>query len=425
MPAWPVGLPAGAREAVVERALLTDEFVEGCRPLKDREVRIWDERVNGFCLRIHASGRKVYCLRDVVAGRQVWRTIGTHADPWFAEEARTAAEKIVHERQRKEPRPLSPSGRVDLTVRQLIGRYLNEGPVTKLDKRGSSWKADASYLRSHVEPAIGDRFLGELRHDDIAQMIRNIWAGSVPRDVRVSRRGVARIRGGPGAAGRALDTVAAMFAWAVARELMAKNPALGIKLPRRPSRARFLSAAQARSLFQVLQRLEQSGHVNPIHGAAIRLLLLTGARKSEIVCLKWEEIDLEQRRIVLPPDRSKTGGKTGERRIPLSQPAIDILACLPRASAFALPCAKGDSGHFTGLQKTWTFVRGQAGLDGFRIHDLRHSFASFAMANGENIVAISRALGHADLRTTQIYLHLNDSLVTDLAERTARTVMGA
>ncbi len=109
----------------------------------------------------------------------------------------------------------------------------------------------------------------------------------------------------------------------------------------------------------------------------------------------------------------------------MSQPAIDILACLPRASAFALPCAKGDSGHFTGLQKTWTFVRGQAGLDGFRIHDLRHSFASFAMANGENIVAISRALGHADLRTTQIYLHLNDSLVTDLAERTARTVMGA
>ena len=89
----------------------------------------------------------------------------------------------------------------------------------------------------------------------------------------------------------------------------------------------------------------------------------------------------------------------------------------PRLGDHVFPAAKGGGGHFTGLHKSWTNVREAAGLGGMRIHDLRHSFASFAMDNGENIVAIGRALGHADMRTTQRYLHLRDQEITDLAER--------
>jgi len=162
------------------------------------------------------------------------------------------------------------------------------------------------------------------------------------------------------------------------------------------------------------------------HADAVRLLLLTGARKSEIVLLSWEEIDFDRTRIVLAPDRTKAGGKTGERRIPLSPAAIKLLtARRPEgASGSVFPASRGE-GATTGLQKTWEAVRLRAGLEDVRLHDLRHSYASFAVADGASLALIAKALGHSTTRVTERYAHLSDDPVQALTDRTSRLLMGA
>src|SRR6202040_2976743 len=102
---------------------------------------------------------------------------------------------------------------------------------------------------------------------------------------------------------------------------------------------------------------------------------LTGCRKSEILGLRWEWVDVGRGCLRLPD--SKTGAKV----VPLASAALELLSRLPRRSEFVLPAGKG-SGHYTALQKDWERVRERAGLAGVRIHDMRHSFASFAVAGG-------------------------------------------
>jgi integrase len=130
--------------------------------------------------------------------------------------------------------------------------------------------------------------------------------------------------------------------------------------------------------------------------AAIRLLLLTGCRKGEILSLRWEWVDFGRGCLRLPD--SKTGAKT----VPVASAALELLAGLPHRSGFVLPAGKGQ-GHYTGLQKDWERVRERAGLAGVRVHDLRHSFASFAIAGGDTLFMVGKVLGHKQARTTEAY----------------------
>jgi integrase len=260
---------------------------------------------------------------------------------------------------------------------------------------------------------------------DVAQMAHAVMQGKTAKDVRVGKHGVARVRGGLGTARRTLQVLAATFAWGIEHELLTQNPVKGVRLPRAPIKDRFLTGPEADTLFATLASLEKQRRLSHDHASVIRLLLLTGARKSEIQQLQWSEVDFERRRIVLPPERSKTGQSSGARRVPLSQGAIDILAGRPRESPFVFPARRGACGHMTGLQKSWVLVRTQAKLGSMRVHDLRHSFASFAIANGENLVVLSKALGHTTTRMTERYVHLADNAVTDLAERTAGVIFGS
>ncbi len=152
--------------------------------------------------------------------------------------------------------------------------------------------------------------------------------------------------------------------------------------------------------------------------AAIRLLLLTGCRKSEILSLRWEFVDFDRGCLSLPDS------KTGARTIPLAAPALEIFAGLPRTSEWVLPTAKGD-GHYVGLGKAWERVRSRAGLDGVRTHDLRHSFASFAVADGATLYLVGKVLGHRQARTTEVYAHLHDDPVRAVADRTAARIAAA
>jgi integrase len=143
---------------------------------------------------------------------------------------------------------------------------------------------------------------------------------------------------------------------------------------------------------------------------------VTGCRKSEILGLRWDWV---KRRCLDLPD-SKTGAKT----VPLASVALEILAALPRTSDWVLPATRG-GGCLIGLDSAWLKVRQRAGLPGLRLHDLRHSFASSAVADGSNLFLVGKVLGHRHARTTEKYAHVADDPVLAVAERTGARIAAA
>jgi integrase len=192
-----------------------------------------------------------------------------------------------------------------------------------------------------------------------------------------------------------------MLNFAVKRGLRADNPALGIKKPPVRRLERFLSEHEISRLAVALEA-EAAASGNPYPSAAIKLLLLTGCRRGEMQNLKWEHVDFHKSCLRLPD--SKTGAKV----IYLNEPALELLSQLPRVEGnpYVISGAKTDV-LTSGLDKVWSRVRGAAQLDGVRLHDLRHSFASVGVAEGLSLPLIGALLGHKHTATTARYAHLS------------------
>lgn len=410
----------GLAEAAPRRTRLSDDVVAAIENMGERQLMVWDSDLAGFCLRVHPGGRKVFCVRRSFQGRPTLYTIGAALSDWSTDEARVKARDVLASfkagRNPTNEKRLLHGGP---TVAALIERYLAEGPSSKPAKRASSWKADRSNLVRHALPLIGKLRVHHLRRGHITAMTRAIIEGETAGVVRTKARGYARMKGGLGSARRVLQTTAAMFAWAVEQELMTANPARAIRLPAPTAKERRLSEAEAGRLLAVLAEMESHKLIHPRFAATIRLLLFTGARKGEILGLQWSEVDLVGRRLVLPGHRTKSGGWVGQRRIPLSAQAIAVLEGVPRRNEWVFPAGRRMSGHAKGLQKPWERLCAHAGLTGLRVHDLRHSFASLALAKNENLVLISRVLGHTTTRMTERYIHTDDRDLQGLVQRTA------
>jgi integrase len=189
------------------------------------------------------------------------------------------------------------------------------------------------------------------------------------------------------------------------------NPCRGIEKYREHSRERFLTTQEISRLDDVLKRHESS---NPWMTNLVRLLILTGARRGELETLKWAHVELDPGRLRLPD--SKTGAKV----IVLSVQAAEILRSLPKVenNAFVFP-GKKDGKSVNGMSKFWQRVRKEASLDGVRLHDLRHSFASHAVMNGASLPMIGALLGHRSPATTARYAHLADGSLRQVADALA------
>ena len=182
-------------------------------------------------------------------------------------------------------------------------------------------------------------------------------------------------------------------------------------------RERFLTEAELDRLGRALDQAETGGGASASAVATIRLLILTGCRKSEILTLRWEEVALDEAELRL------SDSKTGARVVSLSEPAIRLLASLPRlpGDPWVLPGRKPGT-HLRKLDDAWQSVRSRAGLGDVRLHDLRHSFASRALALGEGLPMIGKLLGHARIETTSRYAHLARDSVRASAERVAASI---
>lgn len=377
------------------------------------EAFLWDSEVKGFGVRLRSSGSLTFIVKYRMGSSVRRHTLGKVGSPYTVDEAREAAVELLRVvKSGEDPMKAKRAYNSAITVDQLIEAYLHEGRISKPDKRESSWRADASVLHRHVSPLLGHRLARDLGRRDLEKLQADVLTGKTARNEKTRSRGLAIIRGGPGAAGTTIRSTAAMLAWAVVQEIIPFNPSIGVKKIATRRRERFLSTAEARHMIDTLSELVAADEIPESHAVIIRLLLFTGARKSEILNLTWGEVDLERGRILLPWHRSKTG----EKMIPLNSAAVAEIMRRSRDGPYVFPAARG-GGPTVGLYKTWDRVREVAKLDGVRLHDLRHSFASFAAADGASLYLIGKALGHRQASTTERYAHLTDDPIRAVAEQ--------
>ncbi|WP_036767552.1 tyrosine-type recombinase/integrase [Parvularcula oceani] len=389
------------------------------------EFVLWDTEIRGFCVRVFPSGRKAYYLRQWKQRRQVTRKIGL-TEALSPDQARQIAKQLSAAFERGEaigPKKQEP---LALTVTELVDRYLTEGPIDRPDKRPSSWANDRSYLRNHAVPLLGKRRIDELTAHDLSRFQADVLGGKTARP-KGTGKGYP-VTGGKGAAVHAVRSLSAALGWAVRRDLLRENVASKMTKLTDGARERYLSEGEVERLLEAMDRLRDERRVGEDHLECIELIFLTGARKTEIAALRWSEVDLERRLLILPPLRHKTGGTNVPKVIPLSSRSADILSARWRRRAaeemFVFPSPTARSGHVS-LRHVWSVLTEEADLKDFRIHDFRHAYASFAINAGMSLKEIGANLGHKKVTTTERYAHLVVETRRPVADRIDAVYRGA
>ena len=341
----------------------------------------WDRDLPGFGVRVYASGSKAYVVQTRGPGGSRRVTLGRHGTLTAKQARRKAAEIIDRIKQGDEPVPAS-SEQPAFTVAELAERYLETHAAVSCTAHTASLYRGS--LRNHILPAFGTMPLGAVGREQVSALHFEL------RDT-------------PVAANRVLKVLSKMFSLAESWGLIAvgSNPCRFVVKYKEGKRERFLTADEYRRVGRSLTDLEAEGRMPAHAAAALRLLMLTGCRRNEILTLRWDDVDRKAGELRLPET------KTGARMVPLTPTAAAVLAGIPRVPGNPWVFTAGKrNGHLSHLSTFWYRVRDRAGLEDVRIHDLRHSFASRALALGESLTMIGRLLGHRHVGTTARYAHL-------------------
>jgi integrase len=381
---------------------ITKRAVDGLAPKDGAESVVWDSEVRGFGVRARAGGTKTYILHyraGTGRGSPLRKlTIGKHGSPWTPETARSEAKRLLAEvAAGRDPEAIRQEDRKALTFSELIDVYLTEGAG---HKKPSTLKVDQGRFRHHLRPLLGKLRVDRIGRAEIERMRNAVAAGKTAEKIEKRRAG-SIATGGKGVAAQCVALASTIFAFAAARGLSVDNPARGVKKTPVRKVERFLSEPEIARLAEALDaEAQHSG--NPYPSAAIKLLLLTGCRRGEIVNLRWEHVDFERECLRLPD--SKTGAKV----VYLNAPARALLQKLPRMAdnPRVIPGMRADSAS-AAIDNAWSRARTAAGLGDVRLHDLRHSFASVGAAGGLSLPVIGALLGHKHATTTARYAHLS------------------
>jgi integrase len=377
---------------------------------------VWDGDVRGFGVRCQRRD-KTYVLKYRFQGRQRWVSIGKHGSPWTPDKARNEAVRLLGLlADNKDPAQVRDETKNDLTVKELCDLYVAEGCSLK---KPSTIANDRGRIERHIKPLLGRKHCRHVSKSDVEQMRNDVAAGKTSADIKTKLYGRAIVTGGKGTANKAVSLLGAIFSFAVDRSIRPDNPAHGVKFYPSKRQERFLSPAELGRLGLAMDEAEQDG-LNPFAVAAIRLLLLTGARKGEILSLRWGDVDFDRAYLRLPDS------KTGQKLIPIGPPALSVLEALPQVSgnSHVLPGSRVGQ-PLVNISKVWRAIRKAADLEDVRLHDLRHSFASVGAAGGDSLLVIGKVLGHSDTATTARYAHLADDPLQQAASRISEVIADA
>ena len=370
-----------------KRVRLTDAGVARLKP-GGTEYIVWDSRVAGLGVRVRPSGHRSFVWHRHANGAAVRATVGSAA-------------LMTVEDARRECDRLSDSGNLPSTDDR---RALSAVPLFR-EFAMNDWKAAAgarwrASRRKQVERNLENQFLpafGTLRLDRIRRLDVERWFDAYSKTA-------------PGGANLALQLLRQILNAAVDAGLIAANPADGVRRNPRPKLTRFLSTVEIVRLHRALDRLVDGRPSRCLQADIIRLLLLTGCRRGEIAGLKWSEVDGDVLRL------AET--KTGSRTVWLSEAARALIERQARTgSRYVFPSPNDPARPCTRDVELWYLARKEAGIEDVRLHDLRHTVASQAVARGTALSTVAKMLGHADPTMTLRYAHVGDRDVQAAAER--------
>lgn len=389
---------------------LTDKVVDSLPVPGKGNKRHPDSEVPGFNAVITSAGERGFALRYRIHGTERLYTIGSRST-WTTIAARNRAKELrrmvdqgidPHEQEAKDRDEA-------LTVADFWRRVYEPLHVPTLRPK---WACDVrSMMRNDILPRLGHRAVKDVDHADVAALHRAITKRA------------------PSRANRAKALVSKMMSYAElphvtengervpALRPAGSNPARGVALNAEDRRQRFLSPAEIERLARALE-----GRQERLSVALVRFLLLTGARFSEAATATWTQFDLTKGVWSKPSSHTK---QKLEHVVPLSAPALLLLQQLHAQSGSSEFLFPGPTGQpITTIKTFWRSMTRQAGLEGVRVHDLRHSFASVLASGGASLVLIGQLLGHTQAATTKRYSHLADSVQREAVERAGAVIAG-
>jgi integrase len=391
------------------------------RSMKPGET-IWDASLTGFGARRQKSDSVVYVLFYRTAeGRQRWFTIGKHGAPWTPETAREEARRLLGDvAHQRDPAAEKRAARNAQTVAELCDLYLADAEAGRLvtrrrtQKKASTLAIDKGRVARHIKPLLGRLRVAAVTREDVEGFMHDVAQGKTATNTKTKPRGLARVRGGKGAANRAVGLLGAIFSYAVRRRMRSDNPVHGVVRPADGRRDRRLSDAEYEALGNAL-RGAVVANIWPPAIAAARFLAVSGWRSGEALTLRWHEIDLARRTATLGDT------KTGRSVRPLSHAACDVMRNLARSGDLVFPATRG-SGEvvMSGFKKLCKRIAKLGGLPpNVTPHVLRHSFASLAADLGYSEPVIAALVGHQGRSTTSRYVHSADAVLLAAADAVA------
>jgi integrase len=405
---------------------------------------VWDTELFGFGVRCQKK-TKVYVYKKFYNGQQRWFSLGKPSEGMTVAQARDAAEIIIGNIRSNNDPALIREGRINRpTVKDLCERFLTD--YAEEHKKPSSIRMDKKNIQNHILPLLGKKFVSDITLSDIDRFKRAVKDGKTAKPLSSTSRGGSPVKGGAGAANRCLSLLSKAFNLSIRWGMRTTNPVQHVQKYKEKKVERFLSENEFMALAEAIRTIEKREKTNPYAIAAIRLLIFTGARRSEILTLQWSAVDLDEKVIKL------ADSKTGAKLVYLNPPALELLSTLDRQSEnpYVL-CGLKPKSHLYDVNRVWKHIREQAsvnlnlqnekiqgllnentvdedtiylgklkrlaevegielsvGLMNLRLHDLRHSFASVAVGGGMSLPMIGKLLGHTQTATTERYAHLAD-----------------
>jgi integrase len=368
---------------------LTKRFVESIQPHETNELLVWDAELKGFGVRVFPSGRRTYFVqyRNQFGGTRR-KKIGVHGVT-TAELARDEAKKLLGEVAKGEdPSKDSQKAKLKPTFEELATAYVKI--YANDNKRAKSLKEDQRMLKTILLKRWGGKKIEEIKTYDIQQLHHELSKTTY-------------------VANRTRSLLSKMFNLAIEWEWCSDNPVERVKQYQEHKRNRWLNNDVLQRLYDVIDRYHNQSVSN-----IVRLLVLTGARKNEVLSATWDQFDLEKGVWTKPAHSTK---EKKMEHIPISTQTMSLLQTMAKGATgpYLFP-GKIPGKHLQDPKKAWDTIRKQAGLPDVRIHDIRHTHASHLVSSGLSLSIVGKLLGHTQASTTQRYAHLADEPLRQAAE---------